>query len=153
MPKRAAPLSNDPDFVRYTKYSKKLGKMPEMLSHPPPDWRPIDINNPHKHGMPRIPEGVDKASLIQLFDLFFDAEVLEMIAHHTNQHVEKLRNDAPEQPYARGWKSTSRAELYTYFAIIVYMAIHREPSLDEYWSKLHKNAPTHKVNNFIAKNH
>ncbi|KAF1965404.1 hypothetical protein BU23DRAFT_561064, partial [Bimuria novae-zelandiae CBS 107.79] len=30
------------------------------------------------------------------------------------------------------------------------MAVHREPSLAEYWSRGHKNAPTHKLNDFMG---
>ncbi|KAF1966130.1 hypothetical protein BU23DRAFT_560457 [Bimuria novae-zelandiae CBS 107.79] len=30
------------------------------------------------------------------------------------------------------------------------MGVHREPTIEEYWGKLHKNAPTHSINNYMA---
>src|SRR5438067_776242 len=38
MPKRATPLSNDPDFVKYSKYSEKAGGLPNLPTEPPPGW-------------------------------------------------------------------------------------------------------------------
>jgi len=76
---------------------------------------------------------------------------MDRIAYHTNQHAEKLRAASPSKPFSRGWKSTSPAELYTYFAIVIYMGVHREPSLAEYWQKGHRSAPTHKVNEFMSR--
>ncbi|KAF1973701.1 hypothetical protein BU23DRAFT_129080 [Bimuria novae-zelandiae CBS 107.79] len=121
--------------------------LPDLPSTPPPQWRPLEINNPHTFGVANLPEGTDRGSPIALFDLFFDAEVMEQIAHFTN---DRAAHAYPQLPSARGWKPTSPGELYTYFAIVVYMAVHREPSLAEYWSRGHKNAPTHKLNDFMG---
>jgi hypothetical protein len=148
MVKAAARLSNDPDFVLYTKYSKTKGVLPDLPSDPPPDWRPLRIVNPLTFGRAQLPEDVDKGSPIALFDLYFDAAILDRIAYHTNQHAEKLRAASPTA--CRGWKPTSPNELYTYFAIVIYMGLHREPSLAEYWEKGHRSAPTHKVNEHMA---
>ncbi|PVH97940.1 hypothetical protein DM02DRAFT_657753 [Periconia macrospinosa] len=140
MPRAVGPPSNDTDFVKYTKYSKKAGVLPNLPREPPPDWRPLKIDNPRIFGDAQIPDGVDKGSPIALFDLFFDADVLDRIAYYTNQHAEHVRADSPST--CRGWKPTSPTELYTYFAIVIYMGLHREPSLSEYWVKLHGSAPT-----------
>lgn len=151
MSKRAAPLSNDTDFVKYTKYSKKAGYLPNLPLTPPPAWQPLRISNPHTFGRSLLPEGVDVDSPIALFSLFFDAEVLDRIVYHTNQHAEKLQADVPPTLAHRRWKPTSSSELYTYLAIVVYMGVHREPSLVEYWQKLHSTAPRHEINRYMAK--
>ncbi|KAF1974591.1 hypothetical protein BU23DRAFT_636219 [Bimuria novae-zelandiae CBS 107.79] len=145
MPKAASQPSNDPDFVKYTKYTKKAGVLPDLPRDPPLDWRPLRIDNPHVIGSPLLPEGVNKGSPIDLFNLFFNINVLDRIAHYTNQHASALRY-GPQLPSTRSWKPTSPSELYTYFAIVVYMGLHVEPSLEEYWTRLHKNAPYHPIN-------
>ncbi|KAF1972852.1 hypothetical protein BU23DRAFT_554697 [Bimuria novae-zelandiae CBS 107.79] len=147
MPNPASIVSNNPDFVKYTKYSQKRGVLPNLPSTPPPQWRPLKINNLRTFGVADLPKGTDRGSPIALFNLFFDAEVMEQIAHFTNDRAAYAH---PQLPSARGWKPTSPGELYTYFAIVVYMAVHREPSLAEYWSRGHKNAPTHKLNDFMG---
>lgn len=110
---------------------------------------PSGINN-DEAGHAQLPEAVDASDPIAILDLFLDVETLDRIAYHTNQHAEKLRYEAPEEPYARGWKPTSPTELYTFFAIVIYMGVHQEPSLCEYWEKKHANAPIHSVNNYMS---
>ncbi|KAF1975269.1 hypothetical protein BU23DRAFT_634401 [Bimuria novae-zelandiae CBS 107.79] len=63
MPKAASQPSNDPDFVKYTKYTKKAGVLPDLPRDPPLDWRPLRINNPHVIGSPLLPEGIRALSL------------------------------------------------------------------------------------------
>ena len=77
MPKAEEPLTNDTDFVKYTKYTKKAGVLPDLPRTPPPAWRPLAINNPRPFGGALLPEGVDNSSPIALFDLFFDTDVLD----------------------------------------------------------------------------
>ncbi|KAH8696772.1 hypothetical protein GQ44DRAFT_779602 [Phaeosphaeriaceae sp. PMI808] len=103
MPPRASKLSNDPDLVKYTKYSKKRGSLPDLARVPPPNWQPLQIDNVEL-GSARLPDKVDASDPIALFDLFFDAAVLDRIAYHTNEHAQKLRDEVlnPQaQPYAR----------------------------------------------------
>ena len=152
MPKGASQVSNDPDFVKPTKYTKNQGPLPDLPRQPPPEWHPLPIHN-QETGRACLPEGVDASDPIALFDLFFSADILDKIAYHTNQHAEKLRADALLQDDAlrpRGWKPTSPTELYTYFAIVIYMGLHQEPSLEEYWEKKHANAPVHSISNYMS---
>ncbi|KAF1968587.1 hypothetical protein BU23DRAFT_572172 [Bimuria novae-zelandiae CBS 107.79] len=121
MPKAASQPSNDPDFVKYTKYTKKASVLPDLPRDPPLDWRPLRINNPHVIGSPLLPEGVNKGLPINLFNLFFNINVLNQIAHYTNQHASALRY-GPQLPSTRSWKPTSPSKLYTYFAIILFYA-------------------------------
>ena len=141
----------DPDVVSCTKYTKPRGPRPQLSTTPPPAWQPLPIHN-NDVGRASLPAGVDASSPIALFDLFFDAAQLDKLAHHTNQHPEQLRaaSAADGEPHARAWKPTSRTELYTYFAIVAYMGLHRELSVAEYWSKLHKNASTHSINAYMS---
>ena len=150
MPKGAVNLSNDGDFVKATKYSKKAGVLPNLPRDPPPDWQPLRINNPYTFGEAKIPEGI-AGDPISLFDLFFNAAEFDKIAYHTNQHAAKLRDDQPDDVVQRGWKPTSATELYTYFVIVVYMGVHREPSVEEYWQRGHANAPRHLINQHMSK--
>src|SRR3954471_22486801 len=93
MPKGASQVSNDPDFVKSTKYTKNQGPLPNLPREPPPDWHPLPIYN-EEAGRARLPKGVDASDPIALFDLFFSADILDRIAYHTNQHAEKLRVNA-----------------------------------------------------------
>jgi len=150
MPSNSFKLNNDPDWVKYTQYEKKSGNFPDLPRTPPSEWKPLSISNDDT-GRARLPEGVDASDPITLFDLFFSVNILDRIAHHTNQHAEKLRATAIDDPYARGWKPTSPTELCTYFAIVIYMGLHKEPSAEEYWSRLHASAPTHYINKYMSR--
>lgn len=46
MAKGAVKLSNDGDFVKATKYSKKASVLPNLPRDPLPNWQPLRINNP-----------------------------------------------------------------------------------------------------------
>ena len=78
-----------------------------------PDWQPLSINN-DEAGYPLLPEGVDASDPLAFFDLFFSVDILDRISYHTNQHAEKLLNDAllqDDELRPRGWKPTSPTEL------------------------------------------
>ncbi|KAF1968579.1 hypothetical protein BU23DRAFT_655894, partial [Bimuria novae-zelandiae CBS 107.79] len=141
----------DSNLVRYTKYTKPCGLRPQLPTTPPAAWQPLSIYNDDV-GSAHLPTGIDATDPFALFSLFFDAAQLEKLALHTNQHAEQVRAEdaAQGRPHARAWKPTSKTELYTYLAILMYMGVHREPTIEEYWGKLHKNAPTHSINNYIA---
>ncbi|KAF1977710.1 hypothetical protein BU23DRAFT_499557 [Bimuria novae-zelandiae CBS 107.79] len=142
------PKSTSFEIASTCKHAKScVCVLPNLPSTPPPQWRPLEINNPRTFGVADLPKGTNRGSLIALFNLFFNAKVIEQITHFTN---DRAAHAHPQLPSARGWKPTSPGELYTYFAIVVYMAVHREPSLAEYWSRGHKNAPTHKLNDFMG---
>ncbi|KAF1969755.1 Opi1-domain-containing protein [Bimuria novae-zelandiae CBS 107.79] len=118
---------------------------------PPTAWQPLSIYNDDV-GSARLPTGIDATDPFALFSLFFDAAQLEKLALHTNQHAEQVRAEdaAQGRPHARAWKPTSKTELYTYLTILMYMGVHRDPTIEEYWGKLHKNAPTYSINNYMA---
>src|SRR4051812_7863819 len=151
MPKGASQVSNDPDFVKSTKYTKNQGDLPDLPRQPPPDWHPLPINN-DEAGRAQLPEGVDASDPLAIFDLFFSVDILDRISYHTNQHAEKLLDALlqDDELRPRGWKPTSPTEMYTYFAIVIYMGLHKEPSACEYWEKKHANAPIHSVNKYMA---
>lgn len=146
----ASQMSNDSDYVKYTKYSKKNGVLPDLARAPPPTWVPLPINNTEL-GHAHLPPHIDAGDPFAIFKLFFDDALLDAVACHTNDHAEKLRGEDPD-PYLRPrpWKPTSPTELYTYLAIVLYMGIHKEPEIEEYWERGHKNAPIHQLNNYMA---
>ena len=49
-----------------------------------PDWDPLAIKNDLERGKHNIPPGINRASLIELFKLFFTEEWLRNIVRFTN---------------------------------------------------------------------
>ena len=88
----------DEDLVFYSQPSKKEQPLPLPADSLPTNWQPLEIDNSQPHGEPQLPEGVDPADALQVFQLFFDDKLLDQIAYHTNQQAEKLYNNNARRP-------------------------------------------------------
>ena len=155
MPRR----SNDVDLVRRPEYSKiPPGRHdpPPNPDLPPEDWKPlqIDTDTEHPHGYPQLPASVDASNAIELFQLFLTDELLDELAFYTNSLAKEYYQVSKKEKVesAREWKPTCRSELYAYLGGLVYMALHREPSIGDYWKISDGFLPAHPVRNYISRN-
>lgn len=145
--------SNDADYVEPTQYSSQKGirtKPPATV--PPPSFEPLTIDaNEHPDGVPTIPEGIDEHP-IQLFQLFFTDQLLDELAVYTNQAAERYYSseNGPQSQHVRGWRETSRQELYAYFGVVIYMGIHKEPAITDYWKYTTRRRFRHIVGDYIG---
>ncbi|XP_051159196.1 piggyBac transposable element-derived protein 4-like [Leptopilina boulardi] len=77
---------------------------------------------------------------IEIFEIFYSSEVMEMVCAMTNIYsdmkIESLRESDKLKSNSRfkSWKNLDPTELYTYYALTILMGIIRKPSLKMYWS-------------------
>ena len=86
-----------------------------------------------------------------LFALFFSDEQLQIIADNTNKNARKPPESRQEKRgggqdlgglWSRTWIETTIGELYAYLAIMIYMGIHKQNQIRDYW-RTDKNRPSH----------
>lgn len=79
-----------------------------------------------------------QSSVLDVFQLFFTDECIDMITAMTNIHQEQLKSNELNtvKAKARIWKWTplTSEELYTFFALRILMGIIKKPKLEMYWS-------------------
>ena len=81
--------------------------------------------------LPRNPSTED------FFRLYITVDVIDMIVTQTNLYAQQfLGREQNLSPYslARQWKPTDRAEMLSFFGIIILMGILHKPRLAMYWS-------------------
>jgi hypothetical protein len=85
---------------------------------------------------------VDPHNLIAIFDLFFTPEQMQILVENINKsrpfYQIGLRN-----AHSLEWRDTFVKELYAYFGILVYMGLHLENDIDQYWCIDTENQPSH----------
>ncbi|EGU88224.1 hypothetical protein FOXB_01258, partial [Fusarium oxysporum f. sp. conglutinans Fo5176] len=91
---------------------------------------------------------------LQLFQLFLPYSLVERWVQYTNSWVASLLQDRQLRPAARlrGWYETSVAEVYVWLAILIYIGIHKEPTLHAHWetSYLGHQGPDHSIIRYMT---
>jgi hypothetical protein len=101
------------------------------LSHPEFDYK---IN---------LPSYVDATNPIAIWDLFYTPEQMQILVQNTNRNGLYWHRIGPRNSRALEWQDITVEELYAYFAILIYMGLHIENEIEEYWSTDSDNVPTH----------
>ncbi|KAF5234960.1 hypothetical protein FOXYS1_15680 [Fusarium oxysporum] len=75
------------------------------------------------------------------------------VSHRLEQHEDGTQRLHP-QSRLLAWKPTSTAEIYVWLATLIYMRIHKEPNIEDYWkvSKPKDIRPVHPVVKWISYN-
>src|SRR5437764_1875618 len=95
---------------------------------------------------------IDSSRPEDLFSLFFTDLVLDRIVRCTNINAERVRAD-PVATRAKNirfhdslnqlpWKPVTSSEILAYLGILIYMGIHVEPHIDDYWNT-REECPVH----------
>ena len=146
--------SNDHDFVPPTQY-----KLSRTKQQPPgfsplkiiPKFKAMDLN--HTTSSSQILNTIDSSNPEALFALFFTDSVIDRIVQCTNVNAESVRAD-PASSRALNirfhdscnqlpWKPVTSSEILAYLGIIIYMGIHVEPHIANYWNTDSKTSPIH----------
>ena len=98
-----------------------------------------------------LPENASPDDPITLFTMYYTPEIMDMIVEKTNEYVRQPANDS--LPYARAnqWYSTSRGELYIYFAIRIYMTLYTMNEISDYWDTSNLT-PDHLITSYMSRN-
>jgi hypothetical protein len=137
--------SNDYDFVPPTQYKLSCmnKQLPDLsLLESIPKFDALDLNN--TEGSSHIPHTIDSSSSEAIFSLFFTDSVLDIIVRCTNLNAERVRADPVTSRASnirfhgslnqKPWKPVTSYEIFTYLGIQIYMGIHIESYIDDYWN-------------------
>jgi len=146
--------SNDHDFVPPTQYKpsrtkqKPSGFSPLKLI---PRFKAMDLNRITSSS--QIPNAINSSSPEALFTLFFTDSVINRIVQCTNINAEKVRADPAtsraqnirfhDSYNQRPWKPVTSSEILAYLGIIIYMGVHIEPHINNYWNTDGETGPVH----------
>jgi hypothetical protein len=149
--------SDDHDFVPPTQYKSSRTKQPRasLLSQLEqiPEFEAMELEN--IKGSSQIPCTIDSSSPEDLFSLFFTDSVLDRIVRCTNLNAESVRVDpvAARSKNVRfhdslnqtPWKPVTSYEILAYLGILIYMGIHIEPHINDYWNTNEEDGPIHQT--------
>ena len=92
-----------------------------------------------------IPSDISPLDAASLWSLYFFFEMLQTIAKHTNIYVNESHRWGKERgSKARSFPNTNELELKTYFEIRIYMSLHKESQVSDYWN-IKLNKPLHSL--------
>ena len=146
--------SNDHDFVPPTQYKpSRLKQKPSGFSPLKliPSFKAMDLNRTISSS--QIPNTINSSSPEALFTLFFTDSVIDRIVQCTNINAESVRAD-PVNSRTQNirfhnsynqlpWKPVTSSEILVYLGINIYMGIHTEPHINDYWNTNTETGPVH----------
>lgn len=100
-----------------------------------PRWK---MNFIEPSGPRNLPENV-AMSPFEIFSLFFDNELIDLVTENTNIYAEKLiselqeRNRVPQ--YLESWSGVRREEILALICAYIYMGIVKLPQIEDYWKE------------------
>ena len=102
-------------------------------------FEPIQI--PSNVSWINIPPDISLLDAANLWGLYFSSEMLQTIAKHINIYVNESHRWGKERgSKVRSFSNTDELELKTYFEIRIYMNLHKESQVSDYWNiKLNKS--------------
>ena len=76
-----------------------------------------------------------------IFSLFFNEEALQVLVQYTNEYA--FLNPGPKGPKARVWFPTTVKEFKAYLGVSIWMRLHIESSIPEFWNSDPLKGPIH----------
>ncbi len=88
-----------------------------------------------------ISSDISSLDAASLWDLYFFFEMLQTIAKHINIYInESHRWEKERDSKVRSFLNTDELKLKTYFEICIYISLHKESQVSDYWNiKLNKS--------------
>lgn len=88
----------------------------------------------HHYGS--FPPDIDNLQPQQVYEIFFNNDLLDFIAEETNRNARNFISTEELGPKsrARTWRETSSEELRKFFGIVLYTGIVKYPGIHDYWS-------------------
>jgi hypothetical protein len=72
----------------------------------------------------RLPIATNPQDVFDLFSIYYTPEIIELIAKYMNLSLRKAKDPSLERSRANAWYPTYVKEIYTFFAIRIYMMIY-----------------------------
>lgn len=79
---------------------------------------------------------------LQFIEIFFDDNLIEMIASETNKYADKSIRNSNLRRYsrARKWEPTTKNEIKVFLALNILQGVVKKPEIEQYWSKRHSTS-------------
>lgn len=97
-----------------------------------------------------LPHHVSPDDPITLFTLYYTLEIIDQFVEMTNLNPREPKNPQAPRARAKDWQPTSCGEIYTYLAIRIYMTIHIENEISDYWNT-QRNTPFHPISKHMSR--
>ena len=133
-------VSDDLDHVADASTATKKSKNSPPKPQPIPPFTLMKIND-LVYGLGKLPTHV-ASTPYSVFSLFFNDEILGKLAEYTNEYATEHASKE-DKPFARKWYPTSIQELRAYIATYIYMGIHSQSKVSDYWNRDSSKGPLH----------
>jgi hypothetical protein len=80
-----------------------------------------------------LPENTSPDNPITLFTIYYTPEIIDLIVEKTNKYRRDPQNDSCPYTRANKWYPTCRGEIYIYFVICIYITLHIDNEISDYW--------------------
>ena len=126
-------VSDDLDHVNDEPTATTKSKKPSSAVWPMPKFVFIKIKNGLQYGLGKLPSNISCRSY-NIFSLFFTVDILQKLADYTNSYAAEWYSTHPKRAHDRKWIPTIVNELRAYIATYIYMGVHVESRMKDYWN-------------------
>ena len=95
----------------------------------------------------RLPEDTSPNDPITLFTMYYSPKIIDWIVEKTNAYTRVTKSEFSR---AGNWYPTCPEEIYIYLAIRIYMTLHIENEISDYWS-IKELSPRHPISQKMAR--
>ena len=150
MPSNRARINADlVQKIQYKVPLNKTAKRPPPKPYLLPEFKPLYINDWDDYSLPNLPPNVNTHDLFNLFSLFFIDKIIDKLIEQTNKHTELYLSDE-EAEHLCLQQLTCKQELYTYFAVHIYIGISIELCIKDYQKNLNIYSTEHIIKKYIG---
>ena len=135
--------SNDLDHVKKDPKPSEIPKGRPPRPWPLPKYKPVKIKQPWTNGECQLPGTIASDDPYAIFNLFFNNKAVETLVRHTNEYAFLNPGPRPENPEARTWFSTTVKEFRAFLGASIWMDLHVQSSIPEFWNIDPLKGPIH----------
>jgi hypothetical protein len=97
-----------------------------------------------------LPADTYPDSPIDIFCLYYSSEIIRHITQCTNSYFRQPKDPTLPRARAKDWWPTTEAEIYIYLAIRIYMTLHVDNELSDYWDT-RVASPNHYISKYMTR--
>ena len=142
----------DANLVQKTQYKvplNKTAKTPPSKPQPLPEFKPLYITNWDNYSLLNLPPSINIHDPFKLFSLFFIDKIIDKLIEQTNKYIELYLLDK-DNKYLRLQQPIYKQELYTYFAVQIYIGITIELYIKDYQKDLTTYSTKYIIKRYIG---
>lgn len=119
------------------------------IREPGTHFEPMHI--PERRAEITLPPHASPNDPITLFTLYYPPKIIDTIVRHTNLYVRVPKDLTKPRARATEWYPTTSGEIYIYLALRIYMTLHIEQRISDYWKKKGELTPIHPITKYLAR--